>query len=56
MTMNEKLTLIFVPLLVGLLIAIFAIIIILLFRFKKYGRIYHHEVDHTGDGFIDGYE
>lgn len=54
--MNEKLLLILIPLIVGLLIGIFASIIILLFRLKKYGRIYHHEVDHTGDGFIDGYE
>ncbi len=56
MTMNQKLTLILVPLIVGLLIGILASVIILVFRFKKYGRIYHHEVNHTGDGFIDGYE
>jgi len=53
--MNEKMLLIFAPLVIGLLIGIFASIAIL-FSLKKKRGCYYHEVDHTGDGFIDGYE
>lgn len=58
MDMNEKMLLIVAPLVVGLLIGIVASIAIVFSLKKKAKRWggYYHEVDHTGDGFIDGYE
>lgn len=52
--MNEKILLILLPLALGLVIGIVSGIAIY-FSLKKHG-IGYHEVDHTGDGFIDGYE